>query len=102
MNAAMSQRMSALDRAREVTRGLSEAKRDLRAGALSISAAFEDDRAQAMTVEALLLTQRLWGQKRVTWLLEYELLISPWRRVRELTDRQKTLLLDALGVVDAA
>lgn len=94
--------MRALARANEIRLARSEAKRGIRGGELSIAEAMRLECCQSMTVYDLLQAQRGWGSsglkksegRRATKVLS-RLEISPYRRVEQLSDRQRGLLVEA-------
>jgi hypothetical protein len=93
--------MTALESANRARTNIAEVKVELRAGALSAADALYDPRAASMTIERLLSAQPRWGQTRVHRTLtalrwatdgEFQTVIWPDMRVRDLTERQKRLL----------
>lgn len=91
-----SQPLEALDQARRIKEGRGDLRRQIRTGRLSIREALYSPYSQTMTVERLLIAQRNWGSHRAGTLLK-GLQISPTRRVMDLTDRQRALLIQRLG-----
>ena len=89
------QRLQALQVA-NATRSLGvEVKRDVRLGELTVSQAVSDPRAQGLRLYQLLGAQKGMGAVRVERVCRL-VPCSPSRRVRELTERQRWALLDAL------
>lgn len=89
-----SQYMVALTVAQETRLARADAKRRIRMGELSIAAALELPELQTMSLTALLETQTRWGHVRAERMCR-DLLISPWRHLTDLTDRQRRLIVDA-------
>lgn len=90
------QHMVALAKANEVRLAAAALKREIKNGELPIAAALEDERAQPLQIGDLLAAQHKWGSVRTRWLLE-PLYIAEHRRVRDLTERQRQLLITELG-----
>lgn len=86
--------MTALERANEAREDACLVKREVAAGGLSLAAAMDDPRAGSIKIIELLVAQRRWGRTRARALLGREM-ISPERRVRELTERQRRVLGEA-------
>jgi hypothetical protein len=89
-----SQYTTALARATETRVARSAVKRSVARGETTISEALEDPCCQKMTVFDLLCSQRRWGRDRTVRVLS-GLLIGERRWVEELTDRQRSLLIQA-------
>lgn len=89
--ATASQRELALAHANEVRQAMAAVKRDVAAG-LPFAEALEDERAQSLQIGVLLLSLPRWGTVRMRKTLAH-LLINEHRRVRDLTENQKTRLL---------
>jgi hypothetical protein len=94
--------MTALAHANEIRLARAQAKRDIKAGELSIPEALEMDCVQSMTLFALLQAQMSWGSagtyrsegikaKRLLSVLG----ISQSRIVRDLTERQREALRES-------
>lgn len=93
---AVAQRMRALSRANAVRIGAAQLRRELGAGTISLADALEDERAQPVEIFALLYAQRRWGPRRVRSLLN-RVMIGEHRRVRDLTARQRAVLVERAG-----
>lgn len=93
----MSQHMTALARANEVRFAHAAAKRALKAGEVTIADLFasEDEMVDRMKVAPLLAAQRQWGKIRAHKLLT-RLGISEFRRVGEITPRQRQRIVEAI------
>ena len=89
------QRMSALQRANQIKDDAFAIRRDVAAGRLTVADALDDERADSMTVMSLLMAQPRWGRTRSLNLLQPRW-ISESRRVRQLTDRQRDEIRQAL------
>lgn len=90
------QRLVALQLANSVRMDAAQVRKELQVGLLTVSEAFTDPRAGVMTVSAVLSAPRYRGPKRAN-LLCARLNLMPTRRVRDLTDRQKRAILEALA-----
>lgn len=88
------QYVKALAMANKARFGHSRIKRDVKAGRLAITDALADPDAATLTVFDLLKAQRRWGPIRTVKFLA-QIPISEKRLVRDLTERQKTLLAEA-------
>ena len=88
------QQMKALERANVVRFAAADVKRELRDGRLLLGDALFDDRAQSVVLRDLLMAQRFQGPLKVDWLLD-TLNVNGYRRVSEITERQKWLVADA-------
>lgn len=92
------QHMDALATANRVRLEACDVKREVRAGQITVADALTDPRAGALTIGALLCAQNRWGHTRMRRLLASAL--GGWlleeRRVRDLTDRQRRALTDAM------
>lgn len=95
------QAMTALELANQARMGIAEIRTKLREGTLTVAEALDDPRAAGMTIERLLSAQARWGRTRTHRTLaalrwetdgEWETVIWPDMRVRDLTDRQKGVL----------
>lgn len=91
----MSQQHDALKIANRVRTGGIVVRQEIAAGVLSIAEALDDPRAGHMTVGRVLGSRRYWGPSKAHALLR-PLAIWPTRRVRDLTARQKGLIVEAL------
>ena len=89
----MSQNMEALRLANEIRDGRVKVKRRLFAGDLSLEEALQDPSCQTARVLDLLIAQRRWGHSRANKALIAADNIWPNRQVRQLTDRQRKLLI---------
>ena len=107
---AVEQRTAALESANRIRLGRAALRREIRDGELLVVDALDDPRSQSMSTFDLLQCQRGWGSngrsaanegKRSMRLLE-SLEISPYRKVGELTLRQKALIMDVLEPVEQA
>lgn len=93
---SLQQRRAALARANEVKLRRVKAKRAIFEGKLSITDALDLDCCQTMSIYQLLGSQYLWGP--VTTLEACSRIpISPYRRVQDLTPRQRRALIEAVG-----
>ena len=88
------QQMKALERANVVRFAAADVKRELRDGRLLLGDALFDDRAQSVVLRDLLMAQRFQGPLKVDRLLD-TLNVNGYRRVSEITERQKWLVADA-------
>lgn len=89
------QALQALRVAQAVRMGLARVRQEVAAGVLTIPEALEDPRAQSMPIGRLLVTQRGWGPRKVNRLLGQERMW--WSRpVRDLTDRQRRVICEAI------
>jgi hypothetical protein len=91
----MSQQMEALEIANRVRFGGIHVRQEVTAGLITVAEALEDPRAGSMPIGRLLCAQRAWGPTKAHRLLN-GLSIWPTRKVRELTERQKRLIAEAL------
>jgi hypothetical protein len=66
-------------------------RQEIADGVLTVAEALDDPRAQAMPIGRLVLAQPLWGPQKASGLFR-RLEMWPQRRVRDLTDRQRTLI----------
>ena len=88
------QQMKALKRANIVRFAAADVKREVRNGRLLLGDALFDDRAQSVVLRDLLMAQRFQGPLKVDRLLD-TLNVNGYRRVSEITERQKWLVADA-------
>jgi hypothetical protein len=88
------QQMKALERANLVRFAAADVKREVRNGRLLLGDALFDDRAQSVVLRDLLMAQRFQGPLKVDRLLD-TLNVNGYRRVSEITERQKWLVADA-------
>lgn len=88
------QQMKALERANIVRFAAADVKREVRNGRLLLGDALFDDRAQSVVLRDLLMAQRFQGPLKVDRLLD-TLNVNGYRRVSEITERQKWLVADA-------
>lgn len=88
------QRMRALLRANTVRSAASEVKAEIERGELAVVAALSDPRAGAISILDLLRAQPRWGKKKAKQALSPHY-ISESRKVRELTPRQRELIIRA-------
>lgn len=91
------QRLQALDLANLTRSARSQLKRDIRAGAVTVTALLRDppSEAEGCPVRELLLSQKGWGGRRCTrFMRSHE--ISEHKLIRELTLRQRQLLATEL------
>jgi hypothetical protein len=86
------QHMVALAEANRVKRAAAAVRYEVVNGDLPIAAALEDERAQPMRIADLLCAQRGWSPRRTRELLG-GLHIGELRRVRDLTARQRRILV---------
>lgn len=93
------QRMRALERANAVRLARAELKRQIAQGHLSAAEVILEVPSEAMSwsVGELLMSQRRWGSNRTRKLLS-GLQISETRHLGALTERQRRLLADRLGM----
>lgn len=94
MPQTLTARRTNLARANEVRLAIAAIKCEITSGQLSFVAAVYDPRAQAMSVGALLDAVPRLGTRRVDAICS-ALMISPDRRIRELSMRQKGLVARA-------
>lgn len=94
--ATLDQRMSALERANVIRIARAQIKREIRAGQLTVAEALRDERAEGLTIGALIGAQHCWGPTRTAQYLGRHH-ISPHRRVRSLTERQRGVIGGELG-----
>lgn len=90
------QHIEALNLANEVRFARAQLKRDLRANVITVDVALDAVCAQSMPVASLLAAQHRWGMTRARKMLR-EIPCSDFKRVGELTDRQKRRLLYLLN-----
>jgi hypothetical protein len=88
------QQMKALEQANTVRFAAADVKRELRDGRLLLGDALWDDRAQSVVLRTLLMTRDRVGPVRVDRLLR-RLEINGYKRVGDLTERQKGVVADA-------
>jgi hypothetical protein len=88
------QQMKALERANTVRMAAADVKRELRDGDLTVREALWDDRATVIPLRALLLMPRGTGPYKVDRFLT-RLDVNGYRRVGELTERQRWVVADA-------
>jgi len=91
----MSQQLEALEIANRVRFDGMHVRQELMAGLITVEQAFDDPRAERMQVGRLLCAQRGWGPSRVHRLLN-TLMVWPTRRVGDLTERQRLLIVETL------
>lgn len=82
------QRLDALERSKRIRADSAQVRREIMAGLLTIEQALDDPRAGVLTVQRLLSARPAWGPRKTQILLD-GMNISPVRRVRDLTDRQR-------------
>jgi hypothetical protein len=92
------QHLQALAAANEIRLARAGLRRDVHAGRATIADALGAHCAQSMTVIDLLMCQHRWGRERALRALAHLGLRSERRRVSDLTERQRGLLLLALGL----
>ena len=90
----MSQQLEALRVANEVRFAAADVKRAVRAGRLPLDEALWDERAGSIRLRDLLLVRAGQGPYRVDKLL-HRLEVNGYRRVGDLTDRQRRVVADA-------
>ena len=88
------QQMKALERANTVRFAAADVKREVSGGIIPLRDALFDDRAQSVVLRDLLMSQRFQGPLKVDRLLD-TLNVNGYRRVSEITERQKWLVADA-------
>jgi hypothetical protein len=88
------QQMKALERANTVRFAAADVKREVLSGILPLRDAVFDERAQSVVLRDLLMSQRFQGPLKVDRLLD-TLNVNGYRRVSEITERQKWLVADA-------
>jgi hypothetical protein len=69
-------------------------RQELRCGVITLAQALADERAGHLPVNRLLCSQRQWGPVKANLVLR-PLMIWPTRKVRDLTDRQQALIVEA-------
>lgn len=95
----MPQHLAALEKANRHRFAAAEIRRELFEGRITAAEALYDERAQSLTIERLLASQYRWGPQRAARLLrrlDSPIPVHENRRVRDLTERQRTLLVEAL------
>ena len=88
------QQMKALERANLGRFAAADVKREVSSGILPLRDAVFDERAQSVVLRDLLMSQRFQGPLKVDRLLD-TLNVNGYRRVSEITERQKWLVADA-------
>ena len=88
------QQMKALERANTVRFAAADVMREVSGGIIPLRDALFDDRAQSVVLRDLLMSQRFQGPLKVDRLLD-TLNVNGYRRVSEITERQKWLVADA-------
>lgn len=88
------QSMEALRIAQTARLEMAVVRQQLQVGEITLAEALEDSRAQCIPIGRLLCSQRQWGPVKAQTLLN-RCLIWPTRRVRDLTDNQRRLILEA-------
>lgn len=93
--AQLEQALAALENANKVRFSGAALKRKVAAGRISVKKALEHPDAQPMRLEALLGSVHRWGPSRIHKLMRRLNLgeMTKHRRVEELTDRQKALIV---------
>lgn len=91
----MSQRHDALKIANRVRSAGAAVRQEVAVGLLSVAEALDDPRSEHLTIQRLLCSQRYYGPSRCGALLR-PLHIWPTRRVRDLTRRQRQMIVQAL------
>lgn len=91
----MSQCMEALERGNEIRLARAQVKRELRAGEIDLAEAMEAECMASMPLGKLLAQQPQWASKRVRRFL-VTLGMAESRQVRELTERQKRIVLEQI------
>lgn len=87
--------MEALEEANRVRLSQTELKREIRAGATTVTEALYDPRAERLSLAKLLKAQTRWGDQRVARFL-LQVKIGHERRVGQLTTRQRRAVAAAL------
>ena len=87
------QSLHALRIANQTRIGASVLRAELAAKVITLEKALEDPRAQCMPVGRLLTAQPAWGPTKAHALLNYHH-IWPTRRVRDLTPRQRQMIVE--------
>ena len=90
------QALAALDRANEIRLARAQLKRQLKDGSLTLSEALDEPSMQSMTLFKLLRCIPRWGHKRSINFCA-RIPISPYRKISELTERQRAALVEGLG-----
>lgn len=93
---ATRQCLDALQKGNDTRIAGAAAKRDVKAGLLTVVAALDDERAQVLPIIDLLMAQNRWGRNRALRVLSPQM-IAENRRVRDLTDRQRRVIVTALS-----
>lgn len=98
------QSMRALERANEVRFARARVKRSIATGALSVPAALGLDAVASMWIYDVLQAQYGWGSSKKyrsrgvkAMRVLREAGVNPYRRVRDLTERQRVALVEALS-----
>lgn len=88
------QHMVALRRANEIRLAGCVLKREIAAGDLTAVEALDDPRAAPLPIFDVFMAQRRWGRDR-TLKLFARLVLPESKRVRDLTDRQRRVIVEA-------
>jgi hypothetical protein len=88
--------MDALAIANLVRIRAAEIKQDVKRGIISVADAIQMDEMQHVRIHLLLKAQIGYGEVRIHKLLK-GISISPLRRIRDLTDREKRMIVEAMG-----
>lgn len=89
------QRMGALERANTVRLDGAAIRADIAHG-MPVAEALDDPRSGSLTILRLLMAQHRWGRDRAVRLLS-RCAIPENKRVRDMTDRQRRIVAEALG-----
>lgn len=92
------QHLIALEHANEIRFARARLRAGLAAGTVTVAGALDAECAQTMTLIDLLMSQHRWGRQRALRALGHVGAVSERRRIGDLTDRQRGLLLLALDI----
>lgn len=103
MTTTMPQNMQALARANEIRLGRAKLKRDIKSGRLAVTDVIANPPEPALTMPVmdLLCAQYQWARARSLRTLQDVGVMSERRRIGDLTERQRRILVKALSGVTA-
>lgn len=99
--------LSVLPRANEQRVAGAAVRAELAAGQVTVAQALEDPRSGSLSVHDLLCSPPKWGPARAEMVLRPQRMgvagemIWPLRRVRELTERERRLIVERVALIDA-
>ena len=101
---SLEQSMDALARANKIRCGRAQAKREIRAGELTVVAALDREDCRSATVWELVMAQAHWGRSKTIKLMRgqlrydgYHLQLPPYRVVGDLSAMERVALVEALS-----